>query len=242
MSGRLDGKVALVTGVSAGIGGAVARRFAAEGASVSCTGNEAAAIEEVVADIESDGGRASASMLDVTNPADWAGAFDCGPPNILVNNAGVLLLADIADTSLEQFRRVHAVNVEGVFLGMKFAIEAMREAGCGGSIINISSVCANLPCADHVAYGSSKAAVSGMTRHAAHDCVADAIRVNAICPGVVRTPMLINTPENLAEVEGRQPLGIIEPEEIAEAAVFLASDESRHVTGTELLIDGGISV
>jgi len=114
----------------------------------------------------------------------------------------------------------------------------------GGSIINISSVCASIGCKDHSAYGSSKAAVSGLTRHAASECAANnsGVRVNAICPGAVRSPMFIETDENIAKVTAAQPLGIGSPNDIASAALYLASDESRWVTGTEITIDGGMSV
>ena len=139
------------------------------------------------------------------------------------------------------------VNVDGVFLGMKSAIAAMQPGGAsgrGGCIINISSVSAGTPFPDHAAYGTSKAAVSAMTRHVAKECVAtgNGIRVNAIAPGVVRTPMLVQTPENLETVNALQPLGILDPEEVAATALYLASDEARRVTGAEILIDGAIGL
>lgn len=246
MSPRLDGKVALITGVSMGIGGAIAKSFAAEGAKVMCTGIQMDAIQSIVDDINLTGGVALAAKLDVTEEAEWRTVgqtviSDFGGLDVLINNAGILHLGSFSDTSLDEFRTVYRVNVDGVFLGMKVAIELMQP---GSSIINISSVCASIGCTDHAAYGSSKAAVSGMTRHAASECAANdsGIRVNGICPGVVRSPMLVNTEENIAKVTAAQPLGIGAPDDIASAALYLASDESRWVTGTEIIIDGGMSV
>jgi len=246
MSPRLDGKVALITGVSTGIGGAIAKCYASEGATVMCTGIQMDAVSLVVDDIRSAGGVASAAELDVTAEAEWQVIVertltDFGSLDILVNNAGILHLASIADTSLEEFQELYRVNVDGVFLGMKTAIGVMRP---GSSIVNISSICSSVGCIDHVAYGSSKAAVSGMTRHAASECAANdsGIRINAICPAVVRSPMLVNSEENIAKVTAAQPLGIGSPEDIASAALYLASDESRWVTGTEINVDGGMSV
>ena len=246
MSPRLDGKVALITGVGPGIGGAIAKAFAAEGARVLCTGIEMEAVAAIVDEIQSAGGTASAVKLDVTIEAEWHAAVqamleDFASFDVLVNNAGILQLKSFADTSLDEFRGVHRVNVEGVFLGIKTAAEVMQP---GSSIINISSICASVGRPDHAAYGSSKAAVSGMTRHAASECSLNdsGIRVNAICPGVVRTPMLIETEENIAKVNAAQPLGIVASDNVASLAVYLAADESRGVTGTEILIDGGMSV
>lgn len=252
MTARLDGKVALISGVSDGIGGCVARCFAREGASVVCSGIQMDAVEAIVADIRTRGGQALALELDVTVVDHWDAAVQrtiasFGGFDVLVNNAGLLLLASIEETSLDDFRQVHDVNVGGVFLGLQAAVVAMAPggvAGNGGSIINISSVAASTAAMNHVAYGSSKAAVSGMTRHAASECAATkkGIRVNAICPGVVRTAMFVNTPENIENVSANHPLGPGETADIAAAALYLASDESRWVTGTELTVDGGYSV
>jgi NAD(P)-dependent dehydrogenase (short-subunit alcohol dehydrogenase family) len=252
MTGKLDGKVALISGVGDGIGGAIARRFAAEGASVTCTGILTDLVDAVSADIVAAGGNALSIALNVGSEGDWENAiartFDAyGRLDIVVNNAGVLSLASIEDTTLEEFRRVHAVNVDGTFLGIRQAIGAMRPggiAGNGGSIINISSVAAFTAMVDHVAYGSSKAAVSAMTRHAACECATNgsAIRVNSICPGVVRTGMLVRTPENIQRCNEAHPLGLGEVEDIAAAALYLASDDARWITGTELTVDGGLSV
>ena len=156
-----------------------------------------------------------------------------------MNNAGVLLLATIEDTSPEEYRRVHRVNAEGAFLGLRQALRVMRA---GGSVINISSVAAFGAAADHVAYGSSKAALSGLTRHAANELSGRGIRVNAVCPGVVRTSMLVDTPENIGKCTAAHPLGLGEASDVAAAALYLASDDARWVTGSELTVDGGMSV
>lgn len=252
MTGKLDGKVALISGVGNGIGGGIARRFAAEGATVVCTGIQQEPVEAVCAAIEADGGKALCVALNVESEDDWNSAIartidTFGRLDILVNNAGVLSLAAIEATTLEEFRRVYAVNVDGTFLGMRHAIGAMRPggiAGDGGAIINISSVSAHTAMLDHVAYGSSKAAVSAMTRHAASECATNGsgIRINSICPGVVRTGMLVLTPENIQRCSAAHPLGLGEVEDIAAAALYLASDDARWITGTELTIDGGLSV
>lgn len=252
MTGKLDGKSALISGVSDGIGGEIARRFALEGANVACTGIQMDLVNAVVADLSDAGATAHSLKLDVTSEDDWLSAVDetvnaFGGLDIVVNNAGVLLLARIADTTLDEFRRIHTVIVDGTFLGLQHAVRAMSPggaAGKGGSIINISSVAANVGTANQIAYGSAKAAVSAMTRHAASECAAsgNGIRVNAICPGVVRTGMLVDTPENIKKCEDAHPLGLGEASDIAAAALYLAADDSRWVTGTELTVDGGHSV
>lgn len=252
MTGKLDGKVALISGVGDGIGGGIARRFAAEGAKVACTGIQPQLIEEVTTGIVAAGGNALPVTLNVESEDDWKNAIArtidmFGGLDIVVNNAGVLSLTSIEDTTLDEFRRVHDVNVDGTFLGIRHAVEAMRpggSAGNGGSVINISSVSAFTAMVDHIAYGSSKAAVSAMTRHAASECATNGsgIRINSICPGVVQTAMLVRTPENIRRCSEAHPLGLGEVEDIASAALYLASDDASWVTGTELTVDGGLSV
>jgi len=244
MTARLEGKVALISGVNGGIGGAIARAYAAEGAAVVCGGIDPEAAGVVATEIVAAGGNVTTLPLDVTSETDWEAAIGTtceryGKLDILVNNAGLLLLRSLPDTTLEDFRRIHAVNVEGTFLGMRAAVRAMKR---GGAIINISSASATSAALDHVAYGSSKGAVSAMTRHAASECADLGIRVNAICPGVVRTGMLIDTRENIERVTAAHPLGLGETRDVAAAAVYLASDEARWVTGAELTVDGGLSV
>ncbi len=252
MSLVLEGRVALVTGVGEGIGGAICRRFAASGARVACTGIEPDPVAAIVQEISRSGGSAMSLSLDVTKETDWHAAIaatvsDLGGLDVLVNNPGVFEMTPLVDTTLAQFQTMQRVNVEGVFLGMREGVRAMRPdgaAGNGGSIINISSVAASNGALDHAAYGSSKGAVSSMTRHVACECAAYnyGIRVNAICPGVVRTGMFIDTPENEQWINDTHPLGIGDTTDIASAALYLASDASRWVTGTELTVDGGFNI
>lgn len=244
MAGKLAGKTALVSGVNNGIGGEIARLFGREGANIACTGILMDEVEAAAAGITAAGGRALARRLDVTSDADWRDAVDAvvtefGSLDILVTNAGVLLLASLAETTPEEFRRVQRVNTEGAFLGMRHAVPAMGRGGC---IINIASVAAFGAAENHIAYGTSKAALSGMTRHAAAELASSGIRVNAICPGVVRTGMLVETPDNIRRCTEAHPLGLGESSDVAAAALYLAADDARWVTGTELTVDGGLSI
>jgi NAD(P)-dependent dehydrogenase (short-subunit alcohol dehydrogenase family) len=238
--------------VGNGIGGAICQSLAASGARVVCTGIEPASDAAIVEEISESGGSAMSFSLDVRKEIDWNAAIDAavgefGGLDVLVNNAGVFEMTPLVDTTLAQFQTMQRVNVEGVFLGMREGVRAMRPdgaAGNGGSIINISSVAATTGALDHVAYGSSKGAVSSMTRHVASECAANnyGIRVNAICPGVIHTGMFIDTPENKQWIIDTHPLGIGGTTDIASAALYLASDASRWVTGTELTVDGGFKI
>jgi 3alpha(or 20beta)-hydroxysteroid dehydrogenase len=241
--GTLNGKVALITGAARGQGKAEATRFAQEGASV------------VVADILDDDARVVADslgdaathvMLDVSSESSWVGAIDAtyaqfGGLDVLVNNAGVLHFSPIASTSLEDYRRVIDVNQVGVFLGMRAAAERMRD---GGSIINISSIDGLFGMPGMIAYCASKFAVRGMTKVGALELAARGIRVNSIHPGIIDTPML-NHPEVQAAigmVMDSVPLRrAADPNEVAELAVYLASDASSYSTGAEFVVDGGLT-
>jgi len=252
VSSALDGRVALVTGVGNGIGGAICRSLATSGARVACSGIEPDPVAAIVEEISESGGSAMSLCLDVRKEIDWDAAItttikEFGGFDVLVNNAGVFEMTSLVDTTLAQFQTMQRVNVEGVFLGMREGVRAMRPggaAGNGGSIINISSVAVSNGALNHVAYGSSKGAVSSMTRHVACECAANnyGIRVNAICPGVVRTGMVIDTPENMQWIDDAHPFGIGDTTDIASAALYLASDASRWVTGTELTVDGGFKI
>jgi 3alpha(or 20beta)-hydroxysteroid dehydrogenase len=246
MAGRLEGKVALVTGAAQGIGEAIARRFAREGARV------------VVADILDAPGRKLASELgdaaryahlDVTRPEQWSAAVEplrgeLGGIDVLVNNAGIgLPPVALADTPVEEHRRIQDVNSDGVFFGMRAVADAMKAAG-RGSIVNISSIDGIVGVAGLTSYVASKFAVRGMTRSAALELGRFGIRVNSIHPGFIDTPMLRGASAELSRslqtLLDQQPIARLgTPDEIASLALFLASDESSYCTGAEFVIDGG---
>jgi 3alpha(or 20beta)-hydroxysteroid dehydrogenase len=245
MSGRLDGKVALISGAARGMGAAHAERFVDEGAAV------------VMGDIRDDEGRALAERLsgeerraiyvhlDVRRDADWEAAVAAaeerfGKLDVLVNNAGLLSMPDVLEMTDDHWNDVIATNQTGVLRGMRAAIPALKRAG-GGSIINIASIWGMAGAAGNVAYQASKGAVVQMTRSAALTYVGDGIRANSVCPGLVLTAMLDEEgPESVAAVTAATPMGrSAAPEEISPALVFLASDEASFITGSELVIDGG---
>jgi 3alpha(or 20beta)-hydroxysteroid dehydrogenase len=245
MTGRLDGKVALVTGAARGIGAAIARRFAAEGARV------------LITDVDEDGARQLAAELgalarghDVTSEAAWAEVARWavelhGHVDVLVNNAGLFLSARLQNTSLDEFRRVQEVNQVGVFLGMRTIAPLMVSQG-SGSIINMSSVSGRMGSPYLTAYAASKWAVRGMTKCVAKELAPAGVRVNSLHPGLTDTDMharqQAQTPELVRKLTAGIPMGRIgDPSEVADAAVFLAADESRYVTGSEIVIDGGAS-
>jgi NAD(P)-dependent dehydrogenase (short-subunit alcohol dehydrogenase family) len=258
MAGRVQGKVALVTGGASGIGRGCAERLAAEGASVVVTDLQDLKGAEVVEAIAKAGGKASYLHHDVTDEDAWTQVIakvkaDHGRLDILVNNAGIGLGGSVLDMPLADFRRQTAVNVDGVFLGCKHAIPLMREGG-GGSIINMSSV-AGLKGAPMLSgYCATKGAVRLFTKSVAMECAGakDGIRVNSVHPGIIETPIWltvipqggVNAPPDLdAMSQMAVPLGVKGfPEDIANGVLWLASDESRYVTGAELVIDGGLSV
>ena len=249
--GRVDGKVALVTGGASGIGRACARLLVAEGARVAIT------------DIDAAGGRAVANEIgedgffiehDVTDETAWQAAVEQTVAvfdglQIVVQSAGIAMNASVVDTSLEDWRRIHAVDLDGVFLGCKTAIPAMAESG-GGSIVNISSVSGIIAGHNLAAYNSAKAGVRLLSKSVALHCARRAtnIRCNSVHPTFIDTPMLSPILEHVGGDAGRDklarqvPLGRIgEADDVAYAVLYLASDESTFVTGAELVIDGGIS-
>ena len=244
--GRLDGKVALITGGARGMGKAHVRHFVAEGAQV------------VFGDVRDDKGNYVASGLgpercryvhhDVTSEADWAAAVQTaietfGKLDVLVNNAGILQFASIADMPLADFKRVLDVNAGGCWLGMKSVIEPMTKAG-RGSIVNISSIEGFTGASGLSAYSASKFAVRGMTKAAARELGQYGIRVNSVHPGAVLTPMVLESADSGKDGEAflkAMPLGrFAEPVEISRLVGWLASDEASYCTGAEFLADGGI--
>jgi len=246
--GLLDGKVAIVTGAARGQGEAEARLFAREGAQVvigDVLDGEGSAVE---AEIAAKGGQAAYVPLDVTREADWQAAVALaerrfGRLNVLVNNAGISAVGRVEDTPLAEWQRVMEVNATGVFLGSKTAIPAMRRAG-GGSIVNISSQL-GLVGTDITSpmYPASKGAVRLLTKVTAIQYAKEGIRANSVHPGPIVTPMTEKRRADPATYQlmlSRIPLGRYgEPEEVAYAVLYLASDESAFVTGSELVIDGG---
>lgn len=253
MSGRLEGKVALLTGAASGIGAATAELMLREGATVVATDVDVARGEALVTGLASAAAERIAFMrLDVTQETEWetvlvrvAGKF--GPLDVLVNNAGVApQLVPLAQTSLDEWRRVMAVNLDGAFLGVKHAIRAMT--GRGGAIVNVSSVAGLIGAPLNGAYSPAKAGVLLLTKSAALECaqLRPPIRVNAVHPGYIRTEMTGSISGTLGaerferRVRNTVPLGHMgEPADIAEAIVFLACDQSRFATGSSLVIDGG---
>ena len=256
MAGRLEGKKALVTGGAQGLGEAMARRFAAEGATVTLTDLKIDQARAVADDINAShgAGTAFARRHDVTVEADWdaavsGAASDMGGLSVLVNNAGMSIRGDLDTLELEGFRRVMSVNVDSVFLGCKYAVRVMKDHQ-PGSIINISSIAGLIAAHNSPAYNASKAAVWLLSKSVALYCANKGfdIRSNSIHPTFIDTPILdplrqmFGKEEAEAKLSRQIPLKRLgKPEEIASAAVYLASDESRFVTASELKLDGGIS-
>ncbi|TFE00839.1 glucose 1-dehydrogenase [Jeotgalibacillus sp. R-1-5s-1] len=242
--GRLDGKVALITGGARGMGASHAKAFVAEGAKV------------VITDVLTEEGEKTAQALgdhcvffkhDVTSEEEWKDIVHkteehFGPISVLVNNAGIVIQEPLESLSLENYRKVIDINQVGVFLGMKSVLPSMKKAD-KGSIINISSISGMVGQAMTLAYNASKFAVRGMTKSAAVELGPLGIRVNSIHPGIIKTPMT-QTPELEAVLEqmlATIPLGRqAEPEEVSALCVFLASDESSYSSGSEFIIDGGM--
>jgi len=245
MAGRLDGKVALISGAARGQGAAHAELFANEGARLVLGDILEKEVHVVADEIRAAGGAAEAILLDVTRPVDWVAAVEFaegtfGRLDVLVNNAGIIDEGGATDEELEAWHRVIAVNQTGMFLGMKHAVPAMRRAG-GGSIINVSSTLGVVGADDYIAYQATKGAVRQMTRSAALSYVKDGIRVNTICPGFIETPMTDDLEDEIRDHDiGMTPMARAgKPIEVSYAVLYLASDESSFVTGSDLVVDGG---
>lgn len=249
---RVKGKVAIITGAASGLGRATALLLAKEGAKVTVSDINEVNGKEVVEEIKRDGGEAIFMKHDVSNEGDWSEVIEktlaeFGKLDILVNNAGVLFIREIENTSLEEWHRLMSINLDGVFLGTKYAIGAMKSGG-GGSIVNMSSAAGIAATPDDTsAYCASKGAIRLFTKAAALECSKAGhnynIRVNSIHPGIIETQMAktVLGDDTLKKIlEERNPIGRIgEPIDIAYAVLYLASDESKFVTGAELIIDGG---
>lgn len=254
--GRVSGKMAFITGGAQGLGEATAHMLAREGAKVTVTDVNSDGAAQVAADINASHGEGTAFAFahDVTNQEQWKDVLQkahdaMGGLNILVNNAGIGSLGSVEDEDYEIFKKVQAVDVDSIFLGCKYAIPLMRAHGLG-SIINISSIAGIVASGNYVSYNTAKAAVRHLSKSVALHCAKTGgqIRSNSVHPVFINTPILDNVKEKFGEEEGlaklgRQiPLGRVgEPDDIAYAVLYLASDESKLVTGAELKVDGGIS-
>jgi NAD(P)-dependent dehydrogenase (short-subunit alcohol dehydrogenase family) len=247
MDTGLAGKVAIVTGAGGAIGAATARALAAEGAAVILGDVDLAGAEREASAITAKGGRALASQLDVSSEESWAATVqravtEFGGVHVLVNNAGLNSVADAVDETLEGFQKIIAVNEIGVWLGMKYCIPQMREAG-GGSIVNIASICGVVAGFGRaIAYHATKGSVRGITRNSALRFAPDKIRINSVHPGPVNTAMQAKdrgTPIEQRNLDATMLHRFAEPEEIADVITFLASERASFMTGAEVFVDGG---
>ncbi len=249
---RVKGKVAIITGAAAGLGEADALLLAKEGAKVVVADIDEVKGNKVADEIRREGGEAVFVKHDVTSEKDWNHVIEktlseFGKLDILVNNAGIQIIKEVEDLSLEEWRRLMSVNLDGVFLGTKYAIRAMKDSG-GGSIINMSSAAGIVGTLDNTsAYCASKGAVRLFTKAVALECSKAGhnynIRVNSVHPGVIETPLvaaMARDKEVKKTMESIHPIGFLgKPIDVAYAVLYLASDESRLVTGAEMVIDGG---
>ena len=248
---RLEGKIALISGGASGIGLATAHRFAGHGATVVLADIDIAAAERAA----SEEAAFVATELDVTNDGRWGAVVDetvarFGKLDIVVNNAGISSTRDIETVSLEEWHRTMAINVDGVFLGCRHAVRAMKPAG-GGSVVNLSSVSGLIGGRNTVAYNASKGAVRLLTKSVALHCAYKqyGIRCNSVHPTFIETPMVSSMLDQVrdpartrATLEASVPLGRMgRADEVADLLVYLASDESQFVTGAEFVIDGGMT-
>ena len=240
---RLQGRVAMVTGAANGIGEATVRLFAREGASVVIADIDRGRGKGVAAEL---GAAGTFAELDVSSAAAWSRAVGLaearfGRLDILINNAGYYSVGSLQDADEEDFNRHVAVNQRGMFLGMRSVVEPMHRAG-GGAVVNVSSSVGLRGGPGLISYRTAKWAVRGLTRSAAHDLAGIGVRVNSVHPGPVDTSMLNagHNPETKAAITGRTLLKrAARPEEVANAILFLASEEASYITGAELVVDGG---
>jgi NAD(P)-dependent dehydrogenase (short-subunit alcohol dehydrogenase family) len=245
-----NGRSALVTGAGSGIGRGIAHRLAAEGAKVAVLDVDAQTADEVATSIRSAGGEAAPVVADVRDRdavrrAVGAAVDAFGGLDLLVNNAGVVIYGEVPDYAEQDWDTVVGTNLKGQFLMCKYAIPRISQRG-GGAIVNMASVAGLVGLRNRAAYCASKGAVIAFTRALAVDHVADGVRVNAVCPGTVDSPWVRRLVEEVGEsldaLRARQPMGRLgQTDEIAEAVLYLASDAAAFVTGTALVIDGGLT-
>jgi NAD(P)-dependent dehydrogenase (short-subunit alcohol dehydrogenase family) len=245
---RLRNKVAVVTGSTSGIGLAIAQLFATEGAKVVIAARKEELANQIVADIKAKGGEAMFARLEVARKEDWLNMVEqvkreYGALHILVNNAGTNELCALPNIDFEQWDKVMAINVTGPMMGIQLCAPVMKESG-GGSIVNISSI-AGMQGTPNTAYSTSKWALNGLSGSAAYSLAGWGIRSNVICPGFIANTNLTNA---ISEKAGGNPMDNIillgrsgQPSELAQTALFLASDESSYVTGVNIPVDGGLT-
>ena len=250
MSQRMQGKVAFVSGGGSGIGAATAIRLAQEGASVVICGRRQEPLDAVVAQIRAAGGQAEAVQADVGDETQYVGAIEAaaqrhGRLDVLVNNAMAFTWGALESTSTAEWHANFRTTVDGIFWGTRTALRLMKAGGQGGSIVNVSSICGQLGTPWMAGYSAAKAAVDNFSRAAAAEGAAAGVRVNVVVPAVVETPA---TAGMLADEASRRstekliPMGRVgRPEELANAILFLASDEAAYITGASLPVDGGRS-
>ncbi|WP_136604972.1 SDR family NAD(P)-dependent oxidoreductase [Paenibacillus dokdonensis] len=243
--GRLTGKVAIITGAANGMGAAEAKLFASEGAKVVATDINEDALNEVIQEITNSGGEAIGVKHNVASEAEWKQIVEntvkqFGKVDILVNNAGVSTTMTIANLEMEQWNKVLDINLNGCMLGMKYAIPEMQKNG-SGSVINISSIGGIVGMAGSSAYTAAKGALRAITKGAAVEFAKESVRVNSVHPGIIETPMTAPSFQDATPYYKTftQLPYFGKPEDVAYGVLFLASDESRFMTGAELVIDGG---
>jgi meso-butanediol dehydrogenase/(S,S)-butanediol dehydrogenase/diacetyl reductase len=248
MTKRLEGKVALVTGAGTGIGAATAEAFAREGATVVICGRRQGPLDETVARIRAAGGRAEAVACDVSDETAFTQAIDAtvqryGALDILVNNAMAYTWNAIESTSADEWRANFATSVDGTFWGTRAAMRHMKAKG--GAIVNLSSICGLLGTPYMAGYSAAKAAIINFSRAAAAEGARNGIRVNVVIPAVVETPGtagMLTDAESRRKTEALIPMGRVgQPDELAKAILFLASDDASYITGAALPVDGGRS-